>query len=63
MASSSYACKDYPEMEWCPGTFEAATEQELWSHMELHASAAHGENPADWGVEDRAFLQTLIKQT
>jgi hypothetical protein len=61
MASFSYACKDYPEMEWCPGIVESTTEQELWSHMELHASVAHAENPGDWAAEDRAFLQTLIK--
>jgi hypothetical protein len=63
MPSFGYACKDYPEMEWCPGTFETTTAEELWPHIELHASAAHGENPAEWGTEDRAFIGTLIKHT
>jgi hypothetical protein len=63
MPSSRYACKDYPEMEWCPGTFEATTEAELWQHIETHASVAHGEDPADWGDEDRAFIGTLITKS
>ncbi len=57
----SYACKDYPEMEICPGWFYAETEAELWKHMELHASVAHNEDPAAWTAEDRAQLKTLIK--
>ena len=39
----SYACKDYPGMEKCPGRFYAETEGELWKLIELHASVAHGE--------------------
>ena len=62
MASTySYACKDYPEMEACPGRFVAETEDEVWKLMELHASVAHGEDPAAWSDEDRAYLKTLIK--
>ena len=57
----SYACRDYPEMEECPGNFVAETEDELWKLIELHASVAHGEDPTAWSREDRAYLQTLIK--
>jgi hypothetical protein len=42
--SYSYQCKDYPGMEACPASFTTETEQELWKHIELHGSAAHGEN-------------------
>ena len=62
MASEfSYACKDYPEMESCPGHFVAETEDEIWKLMELHASVAHGEDPGKWSSEDRQYLKTLIK--
>lgn len=56
----SYACKDYPGMETCPGRFVAETEDELWKLMELHASVAHGEDPRQWSDEDRKYLKTLI---
>jgi hypothetical protein len=57
----SYACKDYPGMEQCPGRFYAETEDEIWRLMETHASIAHGEDPAAWTAESRAYLKTLIK--
>ncbi len=57
----SYACKDYPGMEDCPGKITAATEGEIMKLMELHAVVAHGEDPSSWSEEDRAFLATLIK--
>jgi hypothetical protein len=57
----SYACKDYPGMEACPGQFIAQTEGELWKLIELHAALAHEENPAAWTAEDRAQLKTLIR--
>ncbi len=57
----SYACKDYPGMEACPGQFTAETEDELWKLMELHASVAHGEDPAAWPAEDVAQCKALIK--
>ncbi len=57
----SYACKDYPEMEECPGYFVAETEGEIWKLMELHAAIAHGEDPGEWSDEDRKYLKTLIK--
>ena len=61
MTIYSYACKDYPGMEACPGQFTAQTEGELWKLIELHAALAHEENPAAWTAEDRAQLKTLIK--
>ncbi len=57
----SYACKDYPGMEACPGHFFTETQDELWKLIELHASVAHKEDPAAWTAEDRAQLKTLIQ--
>ncbi|HSF94622.1 MAG TPA: DUF1059 domain-containing protein [Thermohalobaculum sp.] len=57
----SYACKDYPGMEACPGFVRAETEDEVWKLMETHARLAHGEDPGDWNDEDRSYLKTLIK--
>lgn len=57
----SYTCRDYPGMEACPGRFSAASEDELWQHMELHAVMAHQEDPASWTDEDRAQLRILIR--
>jgi len=57
----SYACKDYPGMEACPGQFTAQTEAEVIKLIELHASVAHGEDPAAWSEDERAKLKTLIK--
>ena len=57
----SYACKDYPGLEACPGHFYAKTEDELWKHVELHASVAHKEDPAMWTAEERALTKSLIK--
>lgn len=58
----SYACRDYPGMESCPGKVVAATQDEIVKLMELHAVVAHGEDPSSWSDEDRAFLATLIKR-
>ena len=58
----TYACRDYPEMEACPGEFTTETEDELWKVIELHASVAHGEDPAAWSKEDRSYLATLIRR-
>lgn len=57
----SYACKDFPGMEGCPGHFTAATEDELWKLIELHASLAHGEDPSTWPAEDVAQLKALVR--
>ena len=57
----SYACKEFPGMEECPGQFTAETEDELWKLIELHASIAHGEDPAAWPAEDVTQLKALIK--
>ena len=48
-------------MEAYPGSFIAETEDEVWKLMELHAAHAHGEDPAAWSEEDRAYLGTLVK--
>ncbi len=57
----SYACKDYPGMEACPGQFVAETEEEVMKLMELHAVVAHGEDPSEWSDEDKAYFKTFIK--
>jgi hypothetical protein len=57
----SYACKDYPGMEGCPGYFVAATEEEVIKLTELHAAVAHQEDPEEWSDEDRQYLKTLIR--
>ena len=57
----TYACADCEGMETCPGKVTAATEDEVWKLMELHAVAAHGEDPSSWGDETRQYLGTLIK--
>ena len=57
----SYACKDYPGMEACPGQFVAETESELWKLIELHATVAHGEDPREGSDEDRKLLKNLMK--
>ncbi|MEE9587760.1 MAG: DUF1059 domain-containing protein [Hyphomicrobiaceae bacterium] len=62
MGCFTYACKDYPGMEACPGRFEAETEEELWKHIELHAKAAHEEDPASWPSEETAKVKSLIKK-
>ena len=57
----TYACKDYPGMKTCQGRFTAETVMEVMKHVELHASDAHGEDPAGWSQEDRTLLKSLIK--
>ena len=44
----------------CPGQFTAATENELWKLVELHATIAHGEDPSAWGDEDREIIKNLF---
>jgi hypothetical protein len=61
-ATYSYACTDYPGMEGCPGRFYADSENEIWKLIEVHAAIAHGEDPAAWTAQDRAYLETLIKR-
>lgn len=56
----SYTCSTYPGMETCPGRFRAASKDELWKLIELHASVAHGEDPVAWTLEDKAQIETLI---
>lgn len=57
----AYACKDCEGMESCPARVVAATAEEVWQLMELHARIAHGEDPDEWDAETRAYLKTLIK--
>ena len=63
MPVHSYACKDYPGMEQCPGQFHSATIEELWKHIELHAKLAHNEDPEAWSSEDRSQVAALITKT
>jgi len=48
-------------MESCPGRFVAATKDEIWKLMELHAAVAHGETPSNWSEDDRTYLDSLIR--
>jgi hypothetical protein len=48
-------------MEACPASFTAETEAELWKHIELHAAAAHQENPKQWSEQDKQQMQKLIR--
>ncbi len=48
-------------MEICSGRFYAETKDELWKHIELHASVAHKEDPSAWTAEEKSQLKTLIK--
>ena len=57
----SYACKDYPGMDQCPGYFRAETIDEIWKLIELHAKTAHGEDPSAWTAKDKDYLTALIK--
>lgn len=57
----SYACKDYPGMETCPGYFFAETEDEVCKLVELHALVAHNEDPSEDGDADWKYLKTLIR--
>ena len=57
----SYACCDCEGMEDCVGKVVAATEDEVWKLMELHAVVAHGEDPSTWDDDMRQYISTLIK--
>ncbi len=57
----SYACAEYPGMEKCPGSFTTETQEELWKHLELHAAAAHQEDPEAWSPEERQQIRELIR--
>jgi hypothetical protein len=59
----SYNCREYPGMEECPGSFVAASEQEVLKHVELHAREAHVEDPAQWSEEEEQMVQDLIRRT
>jgi predicted small metal-binding protein len=57
----SFECADYPGLEACPATFIAATEAELWKHIELHGRAAHDDIPEEWSDDERRQIQDLIR--
>ena len=57
----SYACRDYPGMEGCPGQFTAETRDELWQLVELHARVAHDEEPSAWSADEKTMLEKLIR--
>ena len=57
----SYACSDCEGMETCPGKVIAATEDEVWQLMALHARIAHDEDAGEWDEETRVYLRSLIK--
>ena len=57
----SYLCREFPELEACPGEFYAATEEELWQHMDLHARLAHQEDPSAWPDHVTALCKGLIR--
>ena len=59
----SYACKDYPEIEACPGYVVAEREAEVCRLMGLYSALARGEDPGAWSAEDRTYLKTLLKTT
>lgn len=59
----SYKCGDFAGMETCPGHVVAATHDEIWQLIALHAKVAHGEDPAEWTTEDRAGVDALIRTT
>ncbi len=45
-----------------PGQSIAATKDEVWKLIELHAAVAHGEDAADWDAETRTYLESLIRE-
>lgn len=59
----SYRCGDHPGMEACPASFTAETQAELWKHIEMHATTAHQENPAQWSSEDREQIEKLVRRS
>jgi hypothetical protein len=59
--ASAYACREFPGMDGCPGSFVTATEEELWQIVEAHARIAHEEDPAAWTADDRQQIQDLIR--
>ncbi len=57
----SYVCREVPAMETCPGEFYAASEEELLQHMDLHARAAHQQDPSAWPAEVVTAVRALIR--
>lgn len=57
----SYACREFPGMDGCPGSFVTETEDELGQILEVHGRVAHGEDPAAWTPDDRRQIGDLIR--
>lgn len=60
MNAYSYSCRDCEGMETCPASVVAATKDELWQLVEMHARVAHGEDPKGWDKDTRDYLGSLI---
>lgn len=60
--SYNYKCAEFPGMEACPASLAVATREELWRHVELHGTLAHGEDPSAWTDEDRRQIQLIIER-
>jgi predicted small metal-binding protein len=59
----SYDCREYPGMEDCPGSFVAASEEEVLKHVEPYAREGHGEDSAQWSEVEVQMVQDLIRPT
>jgi predicted small metal-binding protein len=59
----SYNCREYPGMKQCPGSFVAASEGEVFEHVELHANEAHHEDPAQTSEEEAQRVKDSIGPT
>ncbi len=49
-------------MEGCPGFFVADSQQEVFKHVELLATKAPGEDPAQWSEEALQTVKGLIRR-
>jgi hypothetical protein len=45
------------------GPFSSFTLRRVLKHVELHASEAHGEDPAQWSEEEAQMVKDLIRPT
>ena len=48
-------------MEECPGSFVAASEEEVFKHVKLHSREGHGEDSAQWSEEETQMVKDLIR--
>ena len=61
MTAYNYACCEFPGMEDCPGKVQAASKDELWQLIAIHARVAHGEEMSEWSEADREQVSALIR--